>query len=54
MIIEKIGDVLGKIHQEDPTLEVEYSKELKQLILSAQGELHVTVCKWLLENSSRN
>jgi elongation factor G len=48
---EKIGEVLSKIHQEDPTLEVEYSKELKQLILSAQGELHVTVCKWLLENS---
>ncbi len=48
---EKIGEVLNKIHQEDPTLEVEYSKELKQLILSAQGELHVTVCKWLLENS---
>lgn len=48
---EKIGEVLGKIHQEDPTLEVEYSKELKQLILSAQGELHVAVCKWLLENS---
>ncbi len=47
---EKIGEVLGKIHQEDPTLSVEYSKELKQLIVSAQGELHLTVCKWFLEN----
>lgn len=47
---EKIGEVLGKIHQEDPTLNMEYSKELKQLILSAQGELHLTVCKWFLEN----
>lgn len=47
---EKIGEVLSKIHQEDPTLEVAYSKELKQLILSAQGELHLTVCKWYLEN----
>ncbi|MFM8911625.1 MAG: elongation factor G, partial [Flammeovirgaceae bacterium] len=47
---EKIGEVLSKIHQEDPTLEVAYSKELKQLIISAQGELHLTVCKWLLEN----
>jgi elongation factor G len=46
---EKIGEVLGKIHQEDPTLNVEYSKELKQLIISAQGELHLTVCKWFLE-----
>ncbi|MEQ1588720.1 MAG: elongation factor G, partial [Cyclobacteriaceae bacterium] len=36
--------------QEDPTLNMEYSKELRQLILSAQGELHLTVCKWFLEN----
>jgi elongation factor G len=47
---EKIGEVLSKIHQEDPTLEVQYAKELKQLILSAQGELHLAVCKWYLEN----
>jgi len=48
---EKIGEVLQKIHQEDPTLEIEYSKELKQLIISAQGELHLAVCKWYLENN---
>jgi len=47
---EKIGEVLNKIHQEDPTIEVAFSKELKQLILSAQGELHLMVCKWFLEN----
>ena len=46
---EKIGEVLHKIHQEDPTLEVKYSRELKQLIISGQGELHLTVCKWFLE-----
>src|SRR5882672_4663794 len=46
---EKIGEVLNKIHQEDPTLEVAYSRELKQLIVSGQGELHLTVCKWFLE-----
>ena len=46
---EKIGEVLHKIHQEDPTLEVQYSKELKQLIISGQGELHLAVCKWYLE-----
>ncbi|HTH55374.1 MAG TPA: elongation factor G [Cyclobacteriaceae bacterium] len=50
---EKIGEVLGKIHQEDPTLQVAFSKELKQLIISAQGELHLTVCKWFLENMYR-
>lgn len=48
---EKIGEVLNKIHQEDPTLEVGYSKELKQLIVSGQGELHLAVCKWFLENA---
>ena len=47
---EKIGEVLHKIHQEDPTVEVHYSKELRQLIISAQGELHLAVCKWYLEN----
>src|SRR5690606_28030142 len=34
---EKIGEVLAKIHQEDPTIEVGYSRELKQLIIAAQG-----------------
>jgi elongation factor G len=48
---EKIGEVLAKIHQEDPTIMVEFSKELKQLILSAQGEMHLMVCKWNLENT---
>ncbi len=47
---EKIGEVLQKIHQEDPTLQVEYSREIKQLIISGQGELHLAVCKWFLEN----
>ncbi|HEY9045208.1 MAG TPA: EF-Tu/IF-2/RF-3 family GTPase, partial [Ohtaekwangia sp.] len=47
---EKIGEVLQKIHQEDPTIEVAYSKELRQLIISGQGELHLAVCKWFLEN----
>jgi elongation factor G len=48
---EKIGEVLTKINQEDPTLMMEYSKELKQLILSAQGEMHLMVCKWNLEHT---
>ncbi|HYC84881.1 MAG TPA: elongation factor G, partial [Chryseosolibacter sp.] len=47
---EKIGEVLSKIHQEDPTLQVQYVKELKQLIIAGQGELHLAVCKWYLEH----
>lgn len=46
---DKIGEVLSKIHQEDPTLDVAYSRELKQLIISGQGELHLMMCKWFLE-----
>ncbi len=48
---EKLGEVLKKINQEDPTVEVEYSRELKQLILSCQGELHLAMVKWALENT---
>lgn len=47
---EKLSEVLRKIHSEDPTVEVEYSNELKQVILSCQGELHLTTTKWTLEN----
>lgn len=47
---EKIGEVLHKIHQEDPTVLVEFSRELKQLLISGQGELHLAICKWYLEN----
>ncbi len=48
---EKLGEVLKKIHQEDPTIEFEYSGELKQLILSCQGELHLAMVKWTLMNT---
>lgn len=47
---EKLSTVLAEIHQEDPTLNVEYAKELKQVLLNAQGDLHLAVTKWRLEN----
>jgi elongation factor G len=47
---EKLGEVLSEIHMEDPTLEIEYNRELKQVILHGQGELHLAVTKWRLEN----
>ena len=46
----KLGDALNKISAQDPTVIVEYSKELKQTILSGQGEQHINVVKWRLEN----
>ena len=46
----KLGEALSKISAQDPTIIVEYSKELKQTILSGQGEQHINVVKWRLEN----
>lgn len=47
---EKLGEMLNRLHQEDPSLLIEYSKELRQIILSGQGEYHLNTTKWLLEN----
>ncbi len=47
---EKLGEALTRIHQEDPTVIVEYSKELKQIILSGQGEYHLNIVRWHLDN----
>ncbi len=47
---EKLAEVLRNIREEDPTTQFEYSKELKQLILSGQGELHFAVTLWKLKN----
>jgi len=47
---EKLGELLNRAHAEDPTILVEYSKELKQIIVSGQGEQHINVLKWLLNN----
>ena len=47
---EKLGSVLAEIHQEDPTISIEYARELKQIILSGQGELHLAITKWRLNH----
>ncbi len=46
----KMGDALFKIAAQDPTAIVEYSKELRQTILSGQGEQHINFVKWRLNN----
>ena len=50
---EKMGEALGKMSAEDPTIIVEYSKELKQTILQGQGEQHINIVKWRLQNENR-
>lgn len=50
---EKLSAILTRMHEEDPTWEVELSKELKQTILSGQGEFHLRTLKWRVENNDK-
>ena len=47
---QKLGEALKKIASTDPTVVVEYSKELRQTILSGNGEQHINIVKWLINN----
>ena len=47
---EKLGEALNKLHLEDPTIIIEYSKELKQIIVHGQGEYHLNIMRWHLDN----
>ena len=47
---EKLGEALGRINQADPTIIIEYSKELKQILIHGQGEYHLNnMVKWHLD-----
>jgi len=50
---EKLGAVLNRLHEEDPTWLIEQSKELKQTIVSGQGEFHLRTLKWRIENEDK-
>ena len=50
---EKLGEELTRMQQIDPTIKVEYSKELKQIILHGQGEHQLNILKWHLDNISK-
>ncbi len=47
---DKLGVALHHLHEEDPTLLIEHSIELKQIILHAQGEMHLQTAKHRLEH----
>ena len=51
--IEKLGSILNRMHEEDPTWLIENSKELKQTIISGQGEFHLRTLKWRIENNEK-
>ncbi|MEG1760089.1 MAG: elongation factor G [Alistipes sp.] len=42
---EKLGKLMNDAKYEDPTILVEYSKELKQMIIQGQGEHHLNILK---------
>ncbi len=50
---EKLAALLTRMHEEDPTWLVEQSKELRQTIVSGQGEFHLRTLKWRLENNDK-
>lgn len=50
---EKMMEVLNRMRAEDPTWVIEQSKELKQMIVSGQGEFHLKTLKWRLENNDK-
>ena len=41
------------MREEDPTWVIEQSKELKQTIVSGQGEFHLRTLKWRIENNDK-
>lgn len=47
--IEKLATALHTIEEEDPTLKMEQSKELRQMLLHGQGELHLDLIRYRLE-----
>ncbi len=50
---EKLSEILTRMHEEDPTWIIEQSKELKQTIVSGQGEFHLRTLKWRIENNEK-
>jgi elongation factor G len=50
---EKMMEILNRMRAEDPTWVIEQSKELKQIIVSGQGEFHLKTLKWRIENNDK-
>ena len=50
---EKMMSAIFRMREEDPTWEVEQSKELRQIIVHGQGEFHLRTLKWRLENNEK-
>ena len=51
--MEKMMTIVSRMREEDPTLVIEQSKELRQVILYGQGEFHLRTFKWCIENNDK-
>lgn len=50
---EKLAQALHQIREEDPTLQVEVSQELKQTLIHCQGDMHLSVARWKIEHNQK-
>ena len=50
---EKMMNALNKMREEDPTWQIEQSKELRQILVHGQGEFHLRTLKWRMENNEK-
>ena len=50
---EKLSQALHQLREEDPTLLVEVSTELKQTLIHCQGDMHLAVAKWKIEHQHK-
>ena len=50
---EKLGSILNDLRKTDLTFLSEQSKELKQMIISGQGEQHLNIIKWMIEKLNK-
>lgn len=50
---EKLSVAMHQLKEEDPTVIIEFSPELKQTLIRCQGEMHLAVIKWKIENNQK-
>ncbi|RXK62155.1 elongation factor G [Lacibacter luteus] len=50
---EKLSAALHELRNEDATFKVEVSPELKQTLIHCQGDMHLAVAKWKIENQHK-
>lgn len=50
---EKLSQALHQLKEEDPTLLVEVSSELKQTLIHCQGDMHLAVAKWKIAHQHK-